>query len=92
MGKYSHGNYDGPNGIHGVPLWRLIGFVCNNTSSNCYLMMMGYIAYYLTGPVGVSRSRTAAATRLTALFAPRPLPTAGVRPRIWAARHVLRAV
>ncbi len=52
MGKYSHGNYDGPNGIHGVPLWRLIGFVCNNTSSNCYLMMMGYIAYYLTGPVG----------------------------------------
>ena len=52
MGKYTKGNYDGPNGIHGVPLWRLIGYVFNNTSSNCYLMMMGYIAYYLTGPVG----------------------------------------
>lgn len=52
MAKYSHGNYDGPNGIHGVPLWRLFGFVLNNTSSNCYLMMMMYIAYYLTGPVG----------------------------------------
>ena len=41
--KYSHGNYDGENGIHGVPLWRLVGFVFNNTSSNCYLMMMMYI-------------------------------------------------
>ena len=52
MAKYSNGNYDGPNGIHGVPIWRLVGFVFNNTSSNCYLMMMGFIAYYLTGPVG----------------------------------------
>lgn len=50
--KYSHGNYDGENGIHGVPLWRLFGFVLNNTSSNCYLMMMTYISFYLTGPVG----------------------------------------
>lgn len=54
MGKYSHGNYDGPNGIHGVPLWRLAGFVLNNTSSNCYLLTMGYITFFLNGPVGAS--------------------------------------
>ena len=50
---YSHGNYDGPNGIHGVPLWRIGGYAMNNTATNIYLMMIGYVAYYLTGFVGV---------------------------------------
>lgn len=49
---YSKGNYDGPNGIHGVPLWRIGGYALNNTATNLYLMLISYVAYYLTGFVG----------------------------------------
>ena len=50
---YSKGNYDGPNGIHGVPIWRIGGYALNNTATNLYLLIVGNIAYYLTGFVGV---------------------------------------
>lgn len=46
--------YYGENGIHRVPLWRIGGFALNNTATNLYLFMMGYVAYYLTGFVGVA--------------------------------------
>ncbi len=49
--KYSNGNYDGPNGMHGVPAWRIVGFSLTDASTNCYLFMMSMIAYYLTGYV-----------------------------------------
>ena len=52
MAKYSEGHYDGPNGMHGVPLWRVAGFSLNNSATNCYLFMTWYVAYYLTGFVG----------------------------------------
>ena len=51
--SYAHGNYDGPNGIHGVPLWRIAGYALNNTATNLYMCLLMYIAYYLTGFVGV---------------------------------------
>lgn len=44
----------GPNGTHRVPLWRIAGFALNNTATNTYLVLMGYVAYYLTGFVGVA--------------------------------------
>ena len=44
----------GPNGIHRVPLWRVAGFALNNTATNMYLFLMNYVAYYLTGFVGVA--------------------------------------
>ena len=46
--------YYGANGTHRVPLWRVAGFALNNTATNCYMMLMNYIAYYLTGFVGVA--------------------------------------
>jgi Na+/melibiose symporter-like transporter len=46
--------YYGENGIHRVPLWRIAGFALNNTATNFYLFMMNYVAYYLTGFVGVA--------------------------------------
>ena len=52
MGKNS--KYYGENGIHRVPLWRIGGFALNNTATNLYLFMMNYVAYYLTGFVGVA--------------------------------------
>ena len=45
--------YQSANGIHRVPLWRIGGFALNNTATNCYLMFMGYVAYYLGGFVGM---------------------------------------
>lgn len=50
---YSNGNYDGPNGIHGVPLWRIGGYAFNNTATNLYMALMMYVSYYLTGFVGM---------------------------------------
>lgn len=44
----------GPNGIHRVPLWRVAGFALNNTATNMYMLLMNYVAYYLTGFVGVT--------------------------------------
>ncbi len=46
--------YYGENGIHRVPLWRIGGFAMNNLATNCYLFLMSYVAYYLTGVVGVA--------------------------------------
>ncbi|MCF0131223.1 MAG: MFS transporter [Pseudobutyrivibrio sp.] len=45
--------YYGENGVHRVPLWRIAGFALNNTATNLYLFMMNFVAYYLTGFVGV---------------------------------------
>ena len=45
--------YYGENGIHRVPLWRIGGFALNNTSTNMYMFLMNYVAYYLGGWVGV---------------------------------------
>ena len=45
--------YYGENGIHRVPLWRIGGFAFNNTSTNMYMFLMNYVAYYLGGWVGV---------------------------------------
>lgn len=50
----SNSKYDRGNGIHGVPIWRIAGFACNNLATNLYAMMTGYIAYYLGGFVGVA--------------------------------------
>ncbi len=46
--------YYGENGIHRVPLWRIAGFALNNTSTNMYMFLMNYVAYYLGGWVGVA--------------------------------------
>lgn len=46
MAKYRKGNYDGPDGIHGVPLWRIAGFALNNAATNLYFMLMAQVAYY----------------------------------------------
>lgn len=46
--------YQGKNGIHRVPLWRIGGFCLNNTATNLYLMFMGYVSYYLGGFVGMA--------------------------------------
>lgn len=53
MGKYSAGHYDGPNGIHGVPVWRIAGFSLNNAATNMYFMLMSQVSYYLNGFLGV---------------------------------------
>jgi len=45
--------YYGENGIHRVPLWRIAGFALNNASTNLYMFMMNFVAYYLGGWVGV---------------------------------------
>ena len=50
--KYYDANY-AENGIHRVPLWRIAGFALNNLATNCYMFVMMYVAYYLTGFVGV---------------------------------------
>ncbi len=52
MGNSS--KYVGENGIHRVPLWRIGGFALNNTATNFYMFLMMYVAYYLTGFVGVA--------------------------------------
>ena len=46
--------YYGENGIHRVPLWRIGCFALNNTSTNMYMFLMNYVAYYLGGWVGVA--------------------------------------
>ena len=50
----SNSKYYGENGIHRVPLWRIGGFAFNNTATNFYMFMMSYVAYFLTGFVGVA--------------------------------------
>lgn len=45
--------YDVGNGIHRVPLWRIAGYALNNSATNMYAFMSGFIAYYITGWVGL---------------------------------------
>ena len=45
--------YDVGNGIHRVPIWRIAGYALNNTATNLYLFLMSFIAYYITGWVGL---------------------------------------
>ena len=45
--------YDVGNGIHRVPTWRIAGYALNNTATNLYLFLMNFIAYYITGWVGL---------------------------------------
>ena len=53
MSKPINPKYLGENGIHRVPLWRIGGFALNNTATNLYMFLMGYVSYYLMGWVGV---------------------------------------
>lgn len=52
--KQLSSKYYGENGIHRVPLYRIAGFALNNTATNLYMFMMGYVAYYLGGFVGMA--------------------------------------
>ena len=52
-------------GIHRAKLWQIGGFALNNTATNFYLFFMNFIAYYLTGYVGVGV--VVASTFLTAM-------------------------
>lgn len=40
-------------GIHRAKLWQIAGFALNNTATNMWMFFMNFIAYYLTGYVGV---------------------------------------
>ena len=40
-------------GIHRAKLWQIGGFALNNTATNMWMFFMNYIAYYMTGYVGV---------------------------------------
>ena len=55
MSKPIDPKYLGENGIHRVPLWRIGGFALNNTATNLYLMLMGYVSFYLMGWVGLAQ-------------------------------------
>ena len=39
---------------HRAKIWQIGGFALNNTATNLYLFFMNFIAYYLTGFVGVA--------------------------------------
>lgn len=53
MSETAKSKYDVGNGIHRVPTWRIMGYALNNTATNLYLCMMLYIAYFITGWVGL---------------------------------------
>lgn len=53
MSNTTTSKYDAGNGIHRVPLWRIGGYALNNTATNLYMSLMMYVAYYLTGFVGM---------------------------------------
>lgn len=44
----------GADGIHRAKLWQIGGFALNDVATNLYMFFMNYIAYYLTGYVGVA--------------------------------------
>lgn len=44
----------GSVGVHRAKNWQIIGFSLNNFATNMYMFMMNFIAYYLTGFVGVA--------------------------------------
>lgn len=41
------------SGIHRAHIWEIMFYVFNNTSTNLYMTLVGYISYYLVGIVGV---------------------------------------
>lgn len=41
------------NGLHRARIWQIGGFALNNTATNMYMFLMNFIAYYMTGIVGV---------------------------------------
>lgn len=41
------------NGIHRAHVWEIGLYALNNTSTNIYMTLVGYISYYLVGIVGV---------------------------------------
>ena len=41
------------NGIHRAKLWQIGGFAFNNSATNLYMFFMNFIAYYMTGFIGV---------------------------------------
>ena len=49
----ANSKYDLGDGIHRVPTWRIAGYALNNTATNLYLFLMNFIAYYITGWVGL---------------------------------------
>ena len=40
------------NGIHRAKMWEIMMYALNNTSTNTYMMVVGYISYFLIGIVG----------------------------------------
>jgi glucuronide carrier protein len=53
MSEQAVSKYDLGNGIHRVPTWRIMGYALNNLATNLYLYLMMFIAYYITGWVGL---------------------------------------
>lgn len=41
------------NGIHRAHIWEIGLYALNNTSTNIYMTLVGYVSYYLVGIVGV---------------------------------------
>ncbi len=41
------------SGVHRAHIWEIMFYVFNNTSTNIYMTLVGYISYYLVGIVGV---------------------------------------
>lgn len=41
------------NGVHRAKLWEIGFYALNNTSTNLYMSLVGYISYYLVGIIGV---------------------------------------
>lgn len=42
------------SGMHRAKLWEIGMYALNNTSTNLYLTLVGYISYYLVGIIGVT--------------------------------------
>ena len=42
------------NGIHRAKMWEIMMYALNNTSTNTYMLVVGYISYFLIGIVGVA--------------------------------------
>ena len=42
------------NGIHRAKMWEIMMYALNNTSTNTYMVVVGYISYFLIGIVGLA--------------------------------------
>ncbi|MCI5650387.1 MAG: MFS transporter [Fusicatenibacter sp.] len=47
------GKTNEPKGVHRAHLWEIGMYALNNTSTNLYMVLVGYISYFLVGIVGV---------------------------------------